>query len=93
MTPNLTDPRAIADAANKIYEERYKADYEARFPGKYAAINIADQSATVGETSSSTLSQARQNHPGGLFHLIRIGHAGTFDVGFSHRYVHSSRVY
>lgn len=92
MTPDITSPRAIAEAGIKIYEARYKAEYEGRYPGKFVAINIADQSATVGDTVSSTLKQAKASHPVGLFHVIRVGHSGAFEAGFSHRHVGTHRV-
>jgi len=90
MTPNLNNPQAIADAGNKIYLEKYKAEFESKYPGQYAAINVLDGSATVDASPFPTLTKARKDHPDGLFHLIRIGHSGAFEVGFSYRHASPS---
>jgi hypothetical protein len=91
MTPsNLNNPQAIAEAGSKIYKDKYKAEFEEKYAGQYAAINVLDGSATVDLTAFSTLMKARKEHPTGLFHLIRIGHTGAFEVGFSHRHVSPS---
>jgi hypothetical protein len=89
---NLNDPRAIAQKGEEIYNSKYRKEYEAKHDGKFVAINIDDESATIGDTASATLFAAREQHPNGLFHLMRVGHAGAFQVGFGFRDVPPARV-
>ena len=88
-----TDPKVLADLGKAIYERRYKAAFEHDHAGKFAAIDLNDESATVGETASSCLIDARNAKPDGFFHLIRVGHAVTFDVGMSYRHGFPTRIH
>jgi hypothetical protein len=92
MPTNLNNPKAISEAGEKIYERLYKAEYEQSQLGRFVAINILDESATLGDGAMQALSSARTKHPKGLFHLIRIGHSGAFEVGTAYRHVHTDRV-
>ena len=92
MAINTNDPRAISEKGEEIYNSRYRTDYEEKYPGQFVAINIADESATLGRTGTEALLTARSEHPNGLFHLIRVGHAGAFEVGLAYRDVPTARV-
>jgi hypothetical protein len=92
MATNFNNPRAISEAGKEIYQRLYKAEYEKSLFGKFVAINIVEQSATIGDTSSEALRSARTRHPKGLFHLIRVGHSGAVEVGLAHRHVHADRI-
>jgi hypothetical protein len=92
MAPNLNDPRAISEAGERIYNQRYKQDFEANHPGEFVAIDVIGESATLGNTASETLMKAKAQHPTGVFHLIRVGHAGAFEVGTAYRHVHTDRL-
>jgi hypothetical protein len=92
MSTNFNNPKAISEAGKKIYERLYQAEYEKSHLGKFVAINILDESATLGDTASEALNSARARYPKGLFHLIRVGHSGAFEVGLAHRHVHADRI-
>jgi hypothetical protein len=89
---NFNDPKAISEAGEKIYERLYKAEYERSYLGKFVAINILDDSATIGNNATEALGSARAKYPKGLFHLIRVGHSGAFEVGLAHRHVSADRI-
>ena len=78
MSTNFNNPKAISEAGEKIYERLYKANYENLYRGKFVAINVLDDSATIGDTATDALVKAKATHPKGLFHLIRVGHTGAF---------------
>jgi hypothetical protein len=90
--PNLNDPKVISQLGTRIYEAKYKSEYEKLHIGKFLAINILDESATLGATATEALTMAKQQHPKGFFHLIRIGHSGAFEVGMAYRNVHTDRL-
>jgi len=83
MDPKFTNPRIIAEAGEKIYAEKYRADFEARHMGQFVAIDVSTGQAFLGPTAEAALSGARQASPGGIFHLIRVGQAGAFRVSYS----------
>ncbi len=81
MNPPIpTNPKAIAEAGQKIYDGRYRAKYEATHFGKFVAINIRTSEATLGDTPEDALASAKKADPSGLFHLIKVGSAGAFQV-------------
>ena len=92
MTPNLNDPKAISDAGKRIYNERYQREYERDYPGQFVAVDVLSGNATLGSTASETLVRARQQYPEGVFHLIRVGHSGAFEVGIGQRHVNPNRL-
>ena len=83
MALNPTHLKEIASAAERIYNERYKTEYEAKYPGKFVAIEVNSGKTFIGEFSEDTLQKASKECPGGLFHLIRVGSEGAFRVGYS----------
>jgi hypothetical protein len=87
MATNFNNPKAISEAGETIYDRLYKTEYEKFHKGKFVAINILDESATVGDTATEALASAKEKYPKGLFHLIRIGHRGAFEVGLAFRHV------
>jgi hypothetical protein len=93
MAPNLNNPKAISDAGEKIYASCYQAEYESKYPGQFVAINVMDGSATLGRSASETLEAAKREYPTGLFHLIRIGHSGAFEVGLAFKNAYTDWVF
>jgi hypothetical protein len=82
MNPIPSNPKAIAETGEKIYNERYRAQYEAEHVGEFVAINIASGHATLGKTAEESLRKAKESDPLGLLHLIRVGSAGAFRVSY-----------
>ena len=84
---NLNDPRNISDKGEAIYHARYRESYEREHPGKFVAINVVTGAATLGDTSSAALLKASDEDSTGIFHLIRVGHPGLYEVGLAYRNV------
>lgn len=81
----LTDPGKIAEAAEAIYEDQYREDYEQSHDGEYVVIDVATGAAYLGEYAEDALHNARQKAPHGVFHLMRIGAPGAFKVSYIDR--------
>ena len=81
---NINDPKVISEAGEKIYSQ-HRERLEAEHQGEFAAINVNDGTITLGSSASETLLKAKQQYPTGIFHLIRIGHTGAFEVGMAYR--------
>jgi hypothetical protein len=83
MAHTFKTPKQVVEAGEKIYAERYKAQYEADQLGKYVAIDVETAKAYVGETAAEALDTARKDAPLGTFHLMKIGSAGAFRESYS----------
>ena len=82
MTSLLLDnPKAVSDAGTAIYNAKYRAEYEAAYRDQFVAVNILDESVTLGATVNEALTRAENLHPDGLFHVIRVGHRAAFHIG------------
>lgn len=71
---------SIAKEAEKIYDEKYRLEYDAQHRGKYVVINIRDEEASVHEFSEQALLDAQKKDPHGVFHLMRIGPSPTLSL-------------
>jgi len=83
MNLPFSSPKAIAEVGEKIYAERYKDEYERDHVGKFAAINVLNGQAFLGDTPEAALEWAKQDSPNGLFHLIQVGFPGAFRVSYA----------
>jgi hypothetical protein len=84
MNPPIpSNPAALAEAGEKIYNEKYRAQYEAEHAGKFVAINVRTGHATIGGTPENALEEAKKIDPSGIFHLIKVGSAGAFRVSYT----------
>jgi hypothetical protein len=80
---SLNNPDKIADAAQRIYEEKYKAKFEPTHTGEFLVIDLKTGEAYFGKFPEDALQQARTQAPNGIFHLIRIGAPAAFRVSYS----------
>lgn len=78
-----SNPKAIAETGEKIYNEKYRAQYEADHPGKFVAINLRTETAAIGDTPEKALEEAHKSDATGIFHLIRVGSTGAFRVSYT----------
>lgn len=79
--PNTLDQ--VAAKGREIYERKYRGDYEARFLGKYVAIDVVTETAFMGDTPVEAIQNAKSgNNSDHLLHLIRVGDTTAFQVGF-----------
>lgn len=80
MSPQFSNPDAIAKAGEAIYREMYQKDYEQNYRGMFVAVNINTKVATLGKTAGEALQKAKETDPTGVFHLIRVGFSGAFQL-------------
>jgi len=85
MSPQAWSPKAVADAGEQLYLEKYKAEYEQKYHGKFVAIDVNSGEATIADSPDQALEQAKAAHPDGIFHLIRVGFKSAFEIGFTYQ--------
>lgn len=84
-TPSTRD---IAERGEAIYQNKYQAEFETKYRGKFVAINVQNEEATVADTSEEAIRLALEKEPDGLFHLLRVGHKAAFEAGWYMSSVH-----
>ena len=80
---SLSNPEAIAQRGEEIYQEKYKDKYEPEHGDEFLAIDVTTGQVYLAATSEEALKEARDASPTGLFHLIQIGHSGAFRVSYT----------
>jgi hypothetical protein len=82
IDPRILNPEAIAELGERIYADRYKDEYESRYPGWFVAIEVNSGEAYPAEVPEKALELGMAAAPEGLFHLIKVGSSGAFRVHF-----------
>jgi hypothetical protein len=86
MKPTFSNPQQIADAGEQIYQERLRADLEHTSNGKFVAIDVVSADHFIADNPEEALNAASLANPGGIFHLIRVGFPGAFQIGYAHKH-------
>ena len=79
--PQATFPSVleIAHHGERIYEQRYKRDFEARYLGKFVAIDVESERSYLGSTPKEATFEALRASPGACLFFIRVGFEAAFD--------------
>jgi hypothetical protein len=75
-------PKLIAEKGEQIYSDRYKAEFEKKYPGRFVAIEINSGEAFLADSAEEAISKVEKKCNYSLFHLIRIGAPGVYRVGY-----------
>jgi hypothetical protein len=82
MSRKFANPKDIAQAGQQIYDEKFRADYEAKYPGQFVAVDVNSEQAFVAPVPEDAVRAARNASPDAIVHLIRIGSSGAFKVSY-----------
>jgi hypothetical protein len=80
MSHQAQDSKDIAAQGSAIYERRYRAEFEPKWLGRYAAIDVDSERAFVEDFPEVALGKARAALPDSMFYLVRIGSPGAFKL-------------
>jgi hypothetical protein len=78
MSYQPPNPREITERGTAIYERNYRAEYERKWHGRFAAIDISSELAFVADYPEEALAIAKAAVPHGIFFLVRIGSQAAF---------------
>ena len=81
-TIEALQPAEIAESAERIYQERYKEDYERSHSGEFVVIDITTGEAYLGSYPEDAMRLAEEAAPKGMHYLIKIGAPAAFRIGF-----------
>ena len=85
MTDNqrIMSPEEIADAAERLYEDKFRSHYESSHKGEFLVIDVFNEVAYFGKYPEDAMEKAERADPDGTFFLVRIGEPAAFDVGYT----------
>ena len=83
MQPDITHPKQLVEAGERIYREKFQESLERDQLGKFVTIDVKTGRAFLGGTATESLENAMKQAPGGAFHLMKIGSPGAFRVSYS----------
>jgi hypothetical protein len=72
--------KEITERGSAIYDRLYRAEFESKWRGRYAAIDINSEKAIVEDFPEMALARARSVFPHGVIFLVRIGSPGAFKI-------------
>ena len=93
ITMSILNPQEAAESGERIYQKKYKQDYEQKYLGKFVAIEINSENAFIADQPEQALEKARTAVPAGVFHLIKVGASGAFRISYSCDYARSERLF
>jgi len=81
-------PRAGSDASvqeiaargERIYEHRYKAEFETLYPGQFVAIDIDSERTYFGATPNDAYLCGLRVSPGACLFLVKVGASAAFAI-------------
>ena len=79
----LLNPEMIARKGEQMYQEKLKHSLEKDHKGEFVAIEVENGKYFLGKSPEKALEKAKQEFPNSIFHLIRIGYTGVYNVSWS----------
>lgn len=70
----IKDPEAFAQRAEAIYNRKYRHEFETKYHGRIAAIEVNSGDAFIGATELDAIAKARKKYPDRLFFFLRVGY-------------------
>ena len=80
MIREFSNPQEIAIKGNEIYKRKYRAEYERRYKGQFAAIDLLSEKAYLADFPEAALANAKNAAPESTFYLLRVGSSGAFKI-------------
>lgn len=71
----------VADKAKTLYEQHYRAEFEAGHSGEFLCIEPESKDCFLGATFDEAVNKAIDAHPERLTYTLRIGHPAAFHLG------------
>jgi len=76
-------PQMIANKGEALYKNKFQSEYEAKYLGKFVAIDIASEEAFVADNPEDAIAAAQEKNPNGFFHLVKVGSPGVYRLGYT----------
>jgi len=74
-------PTRVAALGEKLYRDRFLAEYASAHMGEILAIEVESETAYLGKSALDALLAAEASHKNGSFHVVKIGGPGVYQMG------------
>ena len=76
-------PDEIVARGEKIYNEKYREEYERRYHDSFVVIDIRSGDVWRSRKPEKAFEAAKKKAPEGVFYLIRVGSPGAFRMSYT----------
>src|SRR5688572_3493194 len=76
--PKRINAKRLAEAGQRLYEEKLRPKLEPRFTGKIVAIDVESGDYFLGDTLHEANQKARQKYPRRVFYAVKVGYPAVF---------------
>ena len=76
-------PDAISEKGQALYREKFQAEYEQKYPGKYLAIDVNSGEGFLADTPDAAVEALLRKNQHAYYHVVRIGASGVYRVGYT----------
>lgn len=76
-------PDEIVERGEKIYNEKYREEYERKYRDSFVVIDIRTESIWRSQKPEKAFEAAKKKAPEGIFYLIRVGSPGAFRMSYT----------
>jgi hypothetical protein len=81
----LPNQQEMAERAERIYEQRYRAEYEKQHHGRFVAIDVDTEQAFIGSTPAEAWSGGLRASLTACLFLVRVGYRSAFELKGTYR--------
>jgi hypothetical protein len=81
----LPNPQDMADRAERIYEQRYRPEYEKQHQGRLVAIDVDTEQAFIGSTPAEAYVGGLRASLTACLFLVRVGYPTAFELKGTYR--------
>ena len=74
-------PQLLADKGQALYKDKFQSEYEAKYPGKFVAIDTSSGEAFLADSPEQAFAAAQAKNPEGFFYLVKVGSPGVYRIG------------
>jgi hypothetical protein len=77
----ILTPKQVAERGEQIYHEKLRPILEPKEKGKFVTIEVNSGEYFLGDSLLEALQNARKKYPTRLFHTMKVGSEGVFQMG------------
>ena len=76
----INSPKEVAKKGEEIYNTKLKSALEPKEKGKFVAIDVISGEYFLGDSILEALEKAQAKYPDRIFHTIKVGYQGVFEM-------------
>ena len=78
LQPQPISAKRLAEAGQKMYEQKLRRKLETQYTGKFVAIEVGSGDYFVGDTLHEALEKGRKKYPESVFYSVKVGFPAVY---------------